>query len=323
MGFCELLQPAFGDAAVNVSALRSCLKTHMMDGLDIICDGEIGQASVQTFDFAGARLWHMSAMPLEAVRRSVVNRGRPVAVAILQLAGESRLRQDGRECSLEPGGFAYVDVAKPLLLKHLSDFDQIYLQFPQNAFPAAAFRAATVIQMRDQSPVDRPFFECIKNLWEAAPMMHPIHHSAALSALLSLSKLTSAFVVAQPEMNVSVRVRRAMDFIEHHLGDTRLNAQLVAERQSVSRRYLDELFSRGGYRIEAWIWERRLARAAQELSCPDSSDRTLLQIALDLGFKTPSHFSRAFSNRFGVSPRDYRKGNSGSAEVACTASLAA
>lgn len=303
----ELLGSAADARPVDIGTIRSCLRAHMLNGLEIVSQKVSGHAELQTFDFAGARLWHMSAMPLEAVRSGVSNRGRPIPVAILQLEGESRLSQDGKTCSLERGSFAFVDAAKPLLLKHLYDFDQIYLQFPRNSFPIAQLSAATVIRMEGLSPVDRPFFECIKNLWEAAPMMHPLQHSAAISALLSLSKMTSAFATSRPELEVSIRVRRAMDFIEHHLGDPKLNAEVVAERQQVSRRYLDELFACGGYRIEAWIWERRLVRSAEELSCPDSVDRTLLQIALDLGFKTPSHFSRAFSQRYGVSPREFRK----------------
>jgi AraC family transcriptional activator of tynA and feaB len=311
MAVCELLGGESGMRPVDIGTIRSCLKEHMLRGLEIVSQEVSGYAELQAFDFAGARLWHMSAMPLEAVRSIVTNRGRPVPVAILQLAGESRLSQDGKSCLLEQGSFVFVDAAKPLQLKHLRNFDQIYLQFPCTSFPTAAFASATVIRMDGRSPVDRPFFECIKNLWQAAPMMHPLQHSAALSALLSLTKLTSAFSTSRPHPEVSIRVRRAMDFIEHHLGNPKLSAQSVAERQQVSRRYLDELFSRGGYRIEAWIWERRLARAAEELSCPDALHRTLLQIALDLGFKTPSHFSRAFSNRYGMSPREFRKTRAG------------
>jgi hypothetical protein len=48
----------------------------------------------------------------------------------------------------------------------------------------------------------------------------------------------------------------------------------VAEAQDVSRRYLDELFAKSGHRIETWMWEQRLQRAAEELSATDrSTDR--------------------------------------------------
>jgi AraC-like DNA-binding protein len=301
---------------LHIDKLRSCIRANMMDGLDIVCSVETVHAELQAFDFAGARLFHFASTPLEATRARPVNRGIPVAVAILQLDGTSELFQDNKHCVLSKGSFAFVDVAMPLELRHLCKFDQLYLQFPHGTFTTASLRAASVVAMKAESPIDRPFYECIKNVWQAAPLMHPLNQRAAVSALMCLSKLTSAFSDNKPKPEVSVRVRRAMNFIEHHLGDHRLNAQIVADRHGVSRRYLDELFALSGYRVEAWIWERRLTRAAEELSLPDSFGRSLLQIALDVGFKTPSHFSRAFSQRFGMSPRDYRKDRAGAGVAA-------
>jgi AraC-like DNA-binding protein len=101
-----------------------------------------------------------------------------------------------------------------------------------------------------------------------------------------------------------------MGYIEDNLAEGWLNPQAVADAQGVSRRYLDDRFGRLGLRIEGWIWERRLLRAREELALASrlgrNNGKTIIQIALDTGFKSPSHFSRSFSSRFGVSPREYR-----------------
>jgi AraC-like DNA-binding protein len=48
---------------------------------------------------------------------------------------------------------------------------------------------------------------------------------------------------------------------------------------------------------------RRLARARELL---ERTDRSALDIALDVGFKTPSHFTSRFRREFGVTPREIR-----------------
>ena len=36
------------------------------------------------------------------------------------------------------------------------------------------------------------------------------------------------------------------------------------------------------------------------------TDESIIQIALDLGYSSPSHFAQVFRRQVGVSPRDYR-----------------
>jgi AraC family transcriptional regulator len=52
-----------------------------------------------------------------------------------------------------------------------------------------------------------------------------------------------------------------------------------------------------------YVMTRRLARAREWI---ERSDRAVLDIALDLGFKTPSHFTSRFRREFGVTPRAIR-----------------
>ena len=52
-----------------------------------------------------------------------------------------------------------------------------------------------------------------------------------------------------------------------------------------------------------YILEKRLQRACALLT---SSPAAVTEIALQCGFNTISYFNRAFKNRFGVSPVEYR-----------------
>ena len=53
-----------------------------------------------------------------------------------------------------------------------------------------------------------------------------------------------------------------------------------------------------------WLLQKRLEYSAVLLKNPEMN---VLQVALDCGFEDLSHFSRAFKNKFGVSPANYRK----------------
>lgn len=73
----------------------------------------------------------------------------------------------------------------------------------------------------------------------------------------------------------------------------------------VSAAHLSRTFRRQlGVTPSAWLTGRRIARAAQLLS---SSGRDVLDIALALGFASPSWFHRAFRQAHGLTPAAYRE----------------
>jgi AraC-like DNA-binding protein len=55
-----------------------------------------------------------------------------------------------------------------------------------------------------------------------------------------------------------------------------------------------------------WLLQKRLEYSAVLLKHPA---RNVSQVALDCGFEDLSHFSRAFKDKFGVSPANFRKDN--------------
>lgn len=65
------------------------------------------------------------------------------------------------------------------------------------------------------------------------------------------------------------------------------------------RRYTRELFNNSP---QEWLDNRRLADAAFLLQ----SNELIKTIAYELGFKTVSHFSKKFRERYGMSPKEYK-----------------
>ena len=289
---------------------RSRLK-QVLPGLDVSSERRELSGELSAFDFAGARLWYFRSGGQRVFRNRPCEKGRFAPMAIVVLRGRTHLSQFTRECDLHEGTFAFLDSAQPLVLEYLEEFEHLYLHFPKSAYAPAAFHKVAGHAMKSDQGMNQSFVDCVRSVWVNSVRLNPLQHGTALYALISLANMTTAMQLANYSHSVPVRVSRAIAFIENNLGEPWLNPRSIAESQQISRRHLDELFRECGHRIESWIWERRLERAAEELACycptRGLSRKTILQIAFDLGFKSPSHFSRTFAGRFGVSPREYRR----------------
>ena len=97
-------------------------------------------------------------------------------------------------------------------------------------------------------------------------------------------------------------LQRVLEHIDAHLGGA-LTAEALAAVAGFSTYHFCRVFAwRVGYPVMEYVRTRRLAFAAAELS----TDRRILDIALDHGFETHSGFSKAFRRRFGCTPERYR-----------------
>ena len=88
-----------------------------------------------------------------------------------------------------------------------------------------------------------------------------------------------------------------------------LTAETLAEIAGVSLRTLQRIFrERFDTSPMSWLMEARLLEAARLIL---AGDDPVTKIAYRVGFKDPSHFTRRFKARFGVSPNEYRRGAGG------------
>jgi AraC-like DNA-binding protein len=283
------------------------LQKYVMHGLEFYSPQKHIFAEWNGFHFAGARMIRLRGRGSVRQVRTHTNPVRKFCpIALFQLRGEVSIRQSRKECVIQPGMFTLCDLAAPFEMQRDGEWDMLSVEYPASVFQKSAFCRAAVLPMTSNSLVDRPLFDTVRNFWAAAPHFHPSNQWAMLDSLRTMTLLTSSFQHAAAKCE-DIRVERGMIFIGENLDDEDLCAQKVAEAQGLSRRHLDECFTRSGPSVDAYIRDLRLTRAAEQLSQSSLSDRNLLQIALDLGFKCPSHFSKAFSSRFGVPPREYRR----------------
>jgi AraC-like DNA-binding protein len=146
--------------------------------------------------------------------------------------------------------------------------------------------------------------------WLQASMREPSLDSAAsrTAGRMALELLQSSIGHAEgsPHDTQAVRLLRAKEFIDRHLGEPELTLAAVARANAVSLRYLHLLFHDSGETARQYLLRRRLERA-QQLLLSRGTAIPVGEVAARCGFDSPSSFSRAYRARYGIPPRDARR----------------
>jgi AraC-like DNA-binding protein len=99
-------------------------------------------------------------------------------------------------------------------------------------------------------------------------------------------------------------LRRVTTEIEAHPAGS-LTVDRLADVAGLSRAHFVRQFSRlAGAPPSEYVFRTRMARAARLLQ---STQLTVLEIALSLGFTDPNYFAKAFRRAFDVSPSEFRQ----------------
>ncbi len=99
------------------------------------------------------------------------------------------------------------------------------------------------------------------------------------------------------------RLRRAFDYIEAHLSEP-IRLMDIASSVGLSRMHFAAQFrSATGYAPHAYLLQRRVEHAKALLR---HSEKSILDIAVDSGFQSQSHFTTAFRRLVGDTPKRWR-----------------
>ncbi len=139
-------------------------------------------------------------------------------------------------------------------------------------------------------------------------LMKPADHEDLLAAVRKLCrKLDEQAGPAPQEPSVQQHtVRQAMDYIDGHYHED-ISIYQVASHLQLSESHLSHQFKEfSGYTVLEYLQNRRIREAMKLLR------ETTLQVSeiyRRCGFLSGSYFSRLFKRYTGVTPRDYRSGN--------------
>jgi AraC-like DNA-binding protein len=99
---------------------------------------------------------------------------------------------------------------------------------------------------------------------------------------------------------------RAISYIKHHHRDAALGPKTIAAACGISLSYLHKIFNMADLQLENFIYSLRLESARNAMLDVENRDKTVQQIAFKSGFNHPSHFSRLFKEKYGMTPSEFR-----------------
>jgi AraC family transcriptional activator of tynA and feaB len=157
--------------------------------------------------------------------------------------------------------------------------------------------------VRDRNNLSVPLRNCLYFLNDRF-MVNDDEVAAILDAILSLLPLEAGSHPTESALRgqITELYSAILAFVEENLQDPSLSARLIAQNFGISERYVYGLFASRGLKLGAHVRGRRLQEAARELTfgCPGVTDLAYKWVN-DL-----STFSRAFKEKFGCSPLEFR-----------------
>lgn len=227
------------------------------------------------------------------------------------LTGGQETKRGTKVNRSRPGDLLVIDLADTHVAETM-DFEHLTLVVPRQLLAPMLNRPDSqegrVLNAAD--PLTRLAVSHIKMLGsvlsdvneeDAASLIEP-----TLGIIASALNGTTATVENAPRAAATSLLTRAKMQIENNLHRHELSAEAVCGLMQISRASVYRLFEPYGG-VRAYIQERRLRRAASDLTYIHNAQRPIYDIAFHWGFTSEAHFSRAFKRRFGATPRDFRK----------------
>jgi AraC-like DNA-binding protein len=232
----------------------------------------------------------------------------------LPTRGVARVRQLGRQIALSPGDLALLDSSHPYTIEfaNADQFEHIAYQIPKARLDARSDQIERALAVRlpagsDAGRLASPYLSTL-----AAPNWRTPDASVTPLLETGLDLLVNAVLLgAGLDLPSVVRQTGMLHQLKlnarSRLGDPSLSPASVAAAHYLSTRQLHRLFAREGTTFGAWVREERLGGCRRDLADPRLREVPVAELAARWGYRSAAHFTRAFSARYGVGPREFRR----------------
>lgn len=273
-------------------------------------NGAISSVAVSDLNLADV---YSDAQIVRHSRDHVSRNKHPIIFLQLQLEGDSVTRQEGRESVLHAGDFALLDTTRRYEILFNGANRMLVLSIPNHVLRRhiGSPESLVAIPMPGSYGANRLLSQLLSGfLGEHRRGLDELMSCRVSGVILDLIAAAYADVpnasVDRSAVGTAHRVR-IMNYIRAHLNDQELTPARIAAACKITPRYLHYLFSDQGETVGRHILRRRLEECARALQSRGQRGRTVTAIAFDHGFNSPTHFGRAFRDKYNLSPREYRE----------------
>ena len=231
-----------------------------------------------------------------------------------QIEGQSRLTCGGRVVELFPGDYVICNNREAYTLDF--DCDTTIVSIPLSADNLHAItpfpERLSFIKAVPENPIRNVAYDYLESLLRNCVTGLPSQSLNRLAsmflelAVLSISQQASNDVQTEQLRSSVGLFDRCRDYIEVAFRDENTTAKCIAERMGVSLRSIQSAFAAQGWTLTNYISQRRLNEARKLLSSAGYAGQQVSEIAYAVGYKSHSHFCRAFKAAFGETPNAAR-----------------
>lgn len=210
---------------------------------------------------------------------------------------------------VRPGDMLVIDLARSHVMLN-DDFRHVTVVIPRDLDP----KLTRILEQLHGHPLSRDNPQVwllgrhLVAMWEIVPELTRLNAAGTVRGLVQMmSPMLTDEAAALPDIGPegAAPLRQAIAaFLEDNLHRDVDTGELLS-RFRISRATLYRLFANGGG-VRSHVRERRLIRAYRQLTADTKGELGIGGLAWSLGFISDSHFSRAFRQHFGLSPRDAR-----------------
>ncbi|MGH8157708.1 MAG: helix-turn-helix domain-containing protein [Rhodanobacter sp.] len=243
-------------------------------------------------------------------RRIILQSGLDHYLLQLFLAGTLKGDCDGRAISARPGDIGVFDLARPFM-SGVSPGSTISVMLPRERVDkASGGRSLHGLVLKAGDTFTRLLANFITSLSSMASEMSDAEVLAIEEPAINLlaAGIARREVDWMPEESALAQIlrQRILEFIDANLSMRELGPDFLLHYFRVSRAHLYRMFAVDGG-VATVVRDRRLDAAYRDLVRASGPVRSITEIALDLGFSSSGQFSRAFRERFSVTPSEARQ----------------
>lgn len=237
----------------------------------------------------------------------------PAIWLALLLEGKAQLISGERNIKLSEGDIIYGATGVGATLKFSTPFRQLFVKAPRLALNPRFMSPMSLElgHLTGASGINHVLSGMLRALADvlleiSVDELRPIELALTEFLITSLAGEKQLFGLGGAKGARSAHLHRICQSIETLLSDPDLSPARVAEEHGVSLRYMQKLFTAEGNSFSNYVRARRLERCRADLISPQHVQLSISEICFRWGFNSSAHFSRAFRDQYGTSPREYR-----------------
>jgi AraC-like DNA-binding protein len=229
----------------------------------------------------------------------------------MPISGNFKISQNGYSEILEPGGLAIFDNILKSSISGVGDGENILMSVPRSTW--SKLMSAPILdecfKFDMVSPIARLARHYMTELNNISSDISVSHQSFLARQMIEIMSAA----VNECENSTSETAHRKMmvsnikAFVRNNIGINPIKVKRISQHFGLSSRYIASVFSKSGESLQSYISNVKMQMAPEMLTDSIYDQISIGEIADRLGYYSLSHFSNAFTLRYGMSPSAYRE----------------